>query len=82
MPTEDRQTRPTGQAGREEGPRETGKRKRDHPPPAEGAHGPLTPLKIRAIFFDKPFPMQLNLAKSRFWSRKSRGLAKTQSRKC
>ena len=45
----------------------------DTPPPAEEAKGLLTPLKIRAIFFDKPFSMQLNLAKSGIWSRKSRG---------
>lgn len=42
-------------------------------PPAEEAKGLLTPLKIRAIFFGKPFSMQLNLAKSGNWSRKSRG---------
>ena len=68
------ETRPT------QGPKEGGKEKR--PPPAEEAKGLLTPLKIRAIFFDKPFSMQHNLAKSGNWSRKSRGLAKTQSRKC
>lgn len=57
-------------------------RKRDHPPPATEAKGLLTPLKIRAIFFSKPFSMQLNLAKSQSWSPKSRGFAKTRSRKC
>lgn len=42
-------------------------------PPVHRPKMPLTPLKIRAIFFDKPFSMQLNLAKSWNWSRKSRG---------
>jgi hypothetical protein len=55
-------------------PHRDGKKgKTPHPPPAEEADMPLTPLKIRAIFFDKPFSMQLNLAKSGNWSRKSRG---------
>nr|DAT75902.1 MAG TPA: hypothetical protein [Caudoviricetes sp.] len=43
---------------------------------------PLTPPKIRAIFSDKSFPMQLNLEKTRDWSRKSRGEAERRSRKC
>lgn len=63
------------------GPRKGG-RKKTTPPPAEEAKGPLTPLKIRAIFFDKPFSMQLNLAKTGNWSPKSRGGEETQSRKC
>ena len=84
--------RPIGhrrQGAREQGTRaagiDTGTQGHRHatrhpPPPTEEAKGPLTPLKIRAIFFDKPFPMQLNLAKRGNWSRKSRGFAKTQSR--
>lgn len=59
-------TKPPYSEGRRKG-------KTPHPPPAEEAKGPLTPLKIRAIFFDKPFSMQLNLAKSQSWSPKSRG---------
>ena len=42
------------------------------PPYPDLGKGLLTPPKIRAIFFDKPFSMQLNLAKSGIWSRKSR----------
>ena len=54
------------------GHRDTTTQQDTHPPPAEEAKGLLTPPKIRAIFFGKPFSMQHNLAKSGNWSRESR----------
>ena len=70
---EDRQTRGQGDEGTQQ----------DTPPPPMGrARMPFSPLKIRAIFLPKPFSMQLNLAKTQSWSRKSRGKHFLRARKC